>query len=44
LALGGTATLPQLYATAGARFAFDVDTVGQAVGLIEQTLAELDPA
>ncbi len=43
LALGGTASLPQLFTAAGARFAFDVETVGQAVTLVEQTLAELDP-
>jgi oligoendopeptidase F len=42
LALGGTATLPELFATAGARFAFDVETVRDAVNLIEATLAELD--
>ena len=42
LALGGTATLPQLFATAGARFAFDAETLGQAVNLIESTLIELE--
>ena len=44
LALGGTATLPQLYQAAGARFAFDVETVGRAVALVEETLEALDPA
>lgn len=44
LALGGTATLPQLFETAGAKFAFDAETLGQAVALIEKTLAELDRA
>jgi oligoendopeptidase F len=44
LALGGTATLPQLYETAGARFAFDPETMGALVSLIERTLNELDPA
>ncbi len=44
LALGGTATLPQLYETAGVRFAFDPETLGELVALIERTLAELDPA
>jgi oligoendopeptidase F len=44
LALGGTATLPQLYEAAGARFAFDVDTVGRAVSLLEETLEALDPS
>jgi oligoendopeptidase F len=42
LALGGTATLPQLYSAAGARFAFDAETLGQAVSLIEQTIADLE--
>ena len=44
LALGGTATLPQLFSTAGARFAFDADTLGPSVSLIESTLAELEGA
>jgi oligoendopeptidase F len=43
LALGGTATLPQLYEAAGARFAFDHETMGEVVGLIERTLAQLEP-
>lgn len=42
LALGGTVSLPELYAAAGARFAFDADTLRQAVELAEQTLAELE--
>ena len=42
LSLGGTATLPELFQTAGAKFAFDAETLGQAVGLIEKTIAELD--
>lgn len=42
LALGGTAPLPQLYAAAGARFAFDAGTLREAVTLIEKTLAELE--
>jgi oligoendopeptidase F len=41
LALGGTEPLPQLYEAAGARFAFDTNTVNQAVTLIEQVMAEL---
>jgi oligoendopeptidase F len=41
LALGGTASLPDLFAAAGARFAFDTDTVRAAVDLIEGTLDEL---
>jgi oligoendopeptidase F len=42
LALGGTVSLPQLYATAGAKFAFDTATLQRAVDLIEQVLAELE--
>jgi oligoendopeptidase F len=42
LSLGGTLTLPELFQTAGAKFAFDTETLGQAVGLIEKTIAELD--
>jgi oligoendopeptidase F len=42
LALGGTVSLPQLYATAGATFAFDTATLQRAVDLIEQVLAELE--
>ena len=42
LAMGGTATLPELYATAGARFAFDTDTLKEAVGLVEQVMADLE--
>jgi oligoendopeptidase F len=43
LALGGTATLPELYAAAGATFAFDAGTLRKAVDLIEHTIAELEP-
>jgi oligoendopeptidase F len=42
LALGGTVTLPQLYATAGARFAFDSAILETAVGLMEQVIGELE--
>lgn len=42
LRLGGTATLPELYRAAGARFAFDVETLGEAVGLVERTIEELE--
>lgn len=42
LALGGTRSLPELYAAAGARFAFDTATVSEAIDLIERTLAELE--
>jgi oligoendopeptidase F len=41
LALGGTATLPNLFAAAGARFGFDVPLVREAVDLIESTLSDL---
>lgn len=41
LALGGTASLPDLFATAGARFGFDQATVRDAVDLIEGTLDDL---
>jgi len=44
LALGGTVTLPELYKTAGARLAFDADTLGDAVSLIEGQLEELEKA
>lgn len=42
LSLGGTATLPQLFETAGARFAFDASTLRKAVDLMMQTIEELD--
>lgn len=42
LALGGTVPFPELYATAGARFAFDADTLRGAVDLIEETIATLE--
>ncbi|MBP6298163.1 MAG: M3 family oligoendopeptidase, partial [Anaerolineae bacterium] len=41
LALGGTVTLPDLFGAAGVRFAFDVETLGSAVALVEQTIEEL---
>jgi oligoendopeptidase F len=41
LSLGGTATLPQLYQVAGAKFAFDVETLGAAVDLVESTIQAL---
>ena len=43
LALGGTAPLPQLFATAGARFAFDAATLRAAVALVEEVAAEQEP-
>ena len=42
LALGGTATLPELYNAAGAKLSFDSDTLGSTVQLIEKNLAELE--
>jgi len=42
LSLGGTASLPQLYAAAGAKLAFDADTLKEAVDLVEETIEELD--
>ncbi len=42
LALGGTASLPQLYAAAGAKFAFDAATLQEAVSLIETTITGLE--
>lgn len=42
LALGGTVTLPQMYQAAGARLAFDAGTLGEAVKLLEDKIAELE--
>ena len=42
LALGGTASLPQLFAAAGAKFAFDAETLHQSVDLMEQTIEKLE--
>jgi len=39
LALGGTKSLPELYAAAGAKFAFDAGTLGAIVKLIEEKLS-----
>jgi oligoendopeptidase F len=44
LALGGTRPLPDLFAAAGARFAFDAGTLGELVALIEGTIEELEKA
>ena len=41
LSLGYTATLPELYRTAGARLAFDAETLGASVNLMESTINEL---
>jgi oligoendopeptidase F len=42
LALGGTATLPALYEAAGAKLAFDAETLSRSIGLIERILAQLE--
>ncbi len=42
LALGYTVPLPELYTAAGARFAFDAKTLGEAVALIESTVDRLE--
>jgi oligoendopeptidase F len=42
LSLGATVTLPELYETAGGKFAFDEETVGEAVGLVERVLEETE--
>jgi oligoendopeptidase F len=44
LSLGSTVTLPQLYAAAGAKFAFDAATLRMAVDLIESKIEALQPA
>jgi oligoendopeptidase F len=41
LSLGGTVPIPQLYATAGIKFAFDERTLQDAVSLIETTVTQL---
>jgi len=42
LALGGTVTLPQLYQAAGARLAFDTNTLQSVVDLMENSIDELE--
>jgi oligoendopeptidase F len=44
LALGGTVKLPELFSTAGAKLAFDRQTLANAVELVEKTIYQLDPA
>ena len=41
LALGGTASLPEIYRTAGAKLVFDADAMGELVSLVEQRLNKL---
>jgi oligoendopeptidase F len=42
LALGGTVPLPELYATAGARFAMDAQSLQEAVSLAVETIDKLE--
>jgi len=42
LTLGGTRPLPELYAAAGARLAFDPGTLQAVITLVEQTIDELE--
>ncbi len=42
LALGGTVSLPKLFATAGAKFAFDPPLLETAVSLMEKVIEELE--
>ncbi|MRR51962.1 MAG: M3 family oligoendopeptidase, partial [Rhodocyclaceae bacterium] len=42
LALGGTASLPQLFQAAGARLSFDAGMLGEMVALMESQIAELE--
>jgi oligoendopeptidase F len=42
LSLGYTRPLPDLYATAGARFAFDEASVGKAMAFLEERLEGLE--
>jgi len=42
LSLGSTVSLPELFATAGAKFAFDADTLKNVVDLMEEVIEELE--
>jgi oligoendopeptidase F len=42
LALGGTKTLPELFAASGAKFEFDSETLSAAVGVIMKVMGELE--
>ena len=42
LALGATVPLPQLFAAAGAKFAFDAKTLKEAVDLVEDVVREME--
>jgi oligoendopeptidase F len=41
LSLGSTVSLPELFAAAGAKFAFDADTLKRAVDLMEEVIEEM---
>jgi oligoendopeptidase F len=42
LALGSTVSLPELFAAAGAKFAFDAGSLKKAVGLMEEVIEEME--
>ena len=42
LALGSSVSLPELFATAGAKFSFDADTLKDAVDLMEEVIVEME--
>jgi len=42
LALGATVPLPELYSTAGAKFAFDAKTLKEAADLVEEVIEEME--
>jgi oligoendopeptidase F len=42
LSLGYSVSLPELYAAAGARFAFDSETLGEVVDLMLEVIDELE--
>jgi oligoendopeptidase F len=42
LSLGSTVSLPQLFAAAGAKFAFDAETLKNVVDLMEEVIAEME--
>jgi oligoendopeptidase F len=42
LALGATVPLPELFAAAGAKFAFDAKTLKEAVDLMEEVIGEME--
>ena len=42
LAVGNTVSLPELFAAAGANFAFDPSTLGKAVALLEEVIHDLE--